>query len=246
MKTLRNVFLAMVLVLGVSIGSAAAVETTGSAGVDIMSNYVWRGIKLSNAYVMQPSVGIAYGDFGANLWSNWDSDFGDHGEMTETDLTLNYTLSVDKLSLDFGYIYYGPEGAGDTQEFYVSAGYDVILSPSLTVYYDFEEGQGAFAVASVGHSFESGKIGLELGASASYSFENLVMGTDAKGDEFSDFYNAELSVSVSIPVTKEISVSPMVAWSFPLSDDAEDAIEAMSDDGDSDIIYGGLNISLDF
>lgn len=229
-------------------------EASGSASVDVMSNYVWRGIKLSNSYVVQPSVGITYDGFGANIWANWDSDCNlgtptcnDNGEHTETDLTLNYPFSIDKLSLDVGYIYYGLEAASDTQEIYVSAGYDALLSPALTIYYDFEEGSGAFVVASIGHSIGlSDGIALDLGASASLNIEDLVMGTDASGDEFSDFYNGEISASVSIPVGKNIRVGSMIAYSFPLSDDGEDAIEGLSDDGDSSIFYGGVNVTLSF
>ncbi len=249
MKSLKIVIVAMILALGFSIGSLYAEETevSGSASVDVMSNYVWRGIKLSNSYVVQPSVGITYGGFGANLWANWDSDWMNSGEHSETDLTLNYTFSIDKLSLDAGYIYYALEAAGDTQEIYVSAGYDVLLSPTLTIYYDYEEGNGAFIVASVGHDIEfSEEIALSLGASIGYNAENLVMGTDASGNEFSGFYNGEISASVSIPAGKNITVGPMVAFSFPLSDDAENAIEAMSNDGDSSIFYGGASVSLSF
>ncbi|GBE00469.1 bacterial protein of unknown function [bacterium BMS3Abin07] len=248
MKKFRMTLLMIILVMGLSVTNLYAdkVATSGSASVDIMSNYVWRGIKLSNSYVVQPSVGITYGGFGANLWSNWDSDFNNNAELTETDLTLDYSYSIDRLSLDAGYIYYGLEGASDTQEIYVSAGYDVLLSPSLTLYYDYDEGKGAFAVASVGHTLEFGKIALNLGASASYNFNNLVMGTDASGNDFSNFYNGEISASASIPLNDAISVEPKIAYSFPLSNVAENAIKAMSDDGDSNIIYGGVNLSLSF
>lgn len=54
------------------------------------------------------------------------------------------------------------------------------------------------------------------------------------------------SASVSIPVWKAVTVEPMVAFSFPLSDDAEDAIEAVSFDEDSSIFYGGASFSLSF
>lgn len=224
--------------------SAGAAETSGSASADIMSNYVWRGQKLSNSAVIQPSVGITYGGFGANMWANYDMG---PDEITETDVTLNYALSIDKVSIDAGYIYYAFDGFDDTQEVYLSLGYDTILSPALTVYYDFDEGEGAFIVASIGHSIALPKdLALDLGASVSYNAENLIMGTDADGDEFSDFYNGEISASMSFPVTEAISVGPMVAYTFPLSDDAEDAIEAISDDGDSSIVYGGVNVSLSF
>jgi len=41
-------------------------------------------------------------------------------------------------------------------------------------------------------------------------------------------------------------MAPSIAYSFPLSDDAEYAIEAMSDDAESDILYSGINVSLSF
>src|SRR4030042_6799535 len=256
MKGLRILSLTVVLTLMVSVGSlyAGETKTSGYASVDIMSNYVWRGQKLSNSWVIQPSVGITYGSFGANIWANYDSDKPEatssdtgHGEFTETDLTLNYSFSVNKFNLVAGYIYYALEGANDTQELYLSAGYDTLLKPTITLYYDFDEGNGAFIVASIGHSFEVSKgIALNLGASASYNINNKVMGFDKDGKDFSNFYNAEISSSVSIPVWKSITITPKVAYSFPLSNDAKEAIKKISDDGKKDIFYGGINLTLSF
>lgn len=251
MKVKISVFLILIFSLVLMIISpthAEKAEVSGGASVDIMSNYVWRGIKLSNSYVIQPSVGITYNGFGANLWANWDSDWLDSGEHTETDLTLNYSFPVNKYSLEMGYIYYALEGTpNDTQEIYASIAYETLLNPSLTIYYDFEEGSGAFVIVSIGHSVDlSEKAVLNLSASASYNIENSVMGTDASGDEFSNFYNGELSASISIALVDPISIEPKIAYSFPLSNDAEDAIEAMSDDSESSIFYGGVNITLSF
>lgn len=256
MKGLKTLSLAVVLTLLVSAGSLYAEETktSGYASVDVMSNYVWRGQKLSNSWVVQPSVGITYSSFGVNLWSNYDSDRAEatskdtgHGEFTETDITLNYSYAIDKWNLVAGYIYYALDGANDTQELYVSAGYDILLNPALTVYYDIDEGNGAFIVASIGHSFELAKgYDLNLGASASYNINNKVTGLDKDGKDFSNFYNGELYSSLSIPVWKAITVTPKVAYSFPLSNDAKNAIKSISDDGDKDIFYGGINITLSF
>ena len=227
-------------------------KVSGTASVDIMSNYVWRGQKLSNSWVIQPLVAITHGSFGANIWANYDSDSkideGDgHGEVTETDVTLNYTHSINKLTLTGGYIYYALSGANDTQEIYLSAGYDTLLKPTLTIYYDFDEGNGAFIIASIGHSFETSKgIALNLGASASYNINNKVMGFDKDGKDFSNFYNAELSSSLSIPISKAITLTPKIAYSFPLSNDSKEAIKSISDDGDKDVFYGGVNLTLSF
>ncbi len=241
MRNLSILILSIVMMLGVSISSLYAEETevSGSASVDIMSNYMWRGFKLSEDFVLQPSVGITYGSFGANLWTNYDTDTNEH---TETDLTLNYTFSLDKFSFDTGYIYYALDGVDDTQEIYISAGYDILLSPTLTIYYDLDEGDGAFIVASIGHSLEVSKeIELSLGASASYNADS-----EYSIGDYSDFHNGELSASLSIPITDAISVAPIIAYSFPLSDDAEDALEAVSFDGDSSMFYGGVSLSLSF
>jgi hypothetical protein len=255
MRSIRILVLAMMVAV-MTAGSlyAGDIKTAGSASVDIMSNYVWRGQKLSNSWVLQPSVGISYGVFGANIWGNYDSDRAEassddtgHGELTETDITLNYTRSVDKFTFVAGYIYYAFDGFNDTQELYLSASYDTLLKPTLALYYDYDEGQGAFVIASIGHSFEVIKgTALNLGASASYNINNEVMGLDEDGDEFSNFYNGELSASLNIPVWKALSVTPKIAYSFPLSNDAEDAIEGISNDGDKDIFYGGVNLTLSF
>jgi hypothetical protein len=254
MKGSRIFVLAIVLSLCFSAGSlyAEEIKTSGYASADVMSNYVWRGQKLSNTWVVQPSVGITYGAFGANLWGNYDSDAtidegNGHGEFTETDVTLSYTQSIEKWTFGAGYIYYALNNAYDTQELYVSAAYDILLNPALTVYYDFDEGNGTFVVASIGHTVEIVKdINLNLGASASYNINNKVMGFDKHGDDFSNFYNAELSSSLNIPVWKAITVTPKVAYSFPLSDDAKYAIKNISDDGDKEILYGGVNVTLSF
>ena len=254
MKCFRFFVLTMVIALCFSVVNLNAedVKTSGYASVDTLSNYVWRGQKLSNTWVVQPSVGISYGVFGASIWGNYDSDAkideGDgHGEFTETDLTLNYTRALGKWTFGAGYIYYALNNANDTQELYISASYDTLLKPSLAVYYDFDEGNGAFAVASIGHTVGITKdVNLNLGASASYNFNNKVMGFDNEGDDFSNFYNAELSSSLNIPVWKAITVTPKVAYSFPLSDDAKHAIKSISDDGDKDILYGGVNVTMSF
>jgi hypothetical protein len=254
MKRATALGLALVMMLFVAAGSVSAEETktSGYASADIMSNYVWRGQKLSNSWVIQPSVGITYGVLGVNIWANYDSDSqidegNGHGEFNETDITLSYTRSHDKWTFGTGYIYYALSGANDTQEVYLSAEYDTLLSPSLTLYYDFDEGNGAFIVAAIGHSFEIAKdTNWNLGASASYNINNKVMGFDRGGDDFSNFYNAELSTSVDIPVWKAVSIAPKLAYSFPLSNDAKEAIRNISDDGDKEIFYGGINLTLSF
>jgi hypothetical protein len=247
---------AAILGVGILAGNLYAEEPkiSGSASIDLMSNYVWRGQKLSNSWVVQPSVGITYGGFGANIWGNYDSDRFEatradsgHGEFSEVDFTLDYSRSIDKLTLTAGYIYYAFDGANDTQEVYLSAEYDTLLSPALTVYYDYDEGEGAFIVASIGHSIAlPNDMTLNLGALASYNINNKIMGFDKDGDDFTDFYHSEISAGLNIPLTKALSVTPKVAYSFALTSDSKEAIKGFSDDGKKNILYGGINLALSF
>ncbi len=233
---LRSILLAVLLLFIGGAVAQAEVEKSAEAGVDVMSNYVWRGQKLSEGLVVQPTAGLSYNGFGVNLWSNYDFD---SDEANETDLTLNYTTSFDKLGVDVGWIYYGLDGIEDTQEIYAGVSYDVVLSPSLTLYWDIIEGGGGFLTASIGHSFPLGSVSLDVGASASVNLENEVMG------DFTGLYNGEVSVGTSFPLGP-VSINPVIAVSFPLSDDAEEAIEAVSFDGDSTIVYGGIGVSISF
>lgn len=248
--------LAIVMLLGFAMSANAEVEKSASADVSFMSNYVWRGLKLSEDWVIQPSVTFSIAGFSANLWANWDSDYevgGDRGELTETDYTLSYSFNPhEKVGVDVGYIYYGLEGIPDTQEFYAGVSLDVPLSPSATLYWDVDEGNGGFLVVSVGHSFALPNIGtvegasVDLGASASVDFDNKVMGPGEDGNEFTGLYNGEITASVGLPIGQYITITPKIAYSFPLSNDAEAAMEAISFDMDKDVLYGGVNVSASF
>lgn len=253
-KTTGIMIAAALLVCIAGAAYAEGPAVAGSASVDVMSNYIWRGQKLSNSWVLQPSVGITYGPVGASIWGNYDSDRVEtgssgsgHGEFNEVDFTLTYTRQVGAFTVGGGYIYYAFDGANDTQEVYLTATYNVLLSPTLTVYYDYDEGNGAFIIAGLSHTFGLPKdMAVKVGATASYNIENGIMGFDRKGGKFTNFYNGELTSSLSIPITKNISVSPKIAYSFPLSNDAKAAISSISDDGKKSVLYGGLNLTLSF
>ncbi len=219
-----------------------AEESKGEAYADVglFSNYVWRGQKLSEGIVMQPSVGLVYEGLGINFWSNFDRETKQHNE---TDFTIDYVFSSDAFEFDVGYIYYAV-GDDQTGELFFSTAYDALLSSSVTLYYDIDDGDGGFLEFAVSHTLDlSDVMQLNMGALAGYNLSNATMEEEKA---FNGFYNGELSVSLPYSISEVLSVEALLAYSFPLSNNAEKAIQSMNDEGDSDLFYGGVTLSLAF
>lgn len=116
---------------------------TASLGVDILSQYIWRGFALSrNSAVLQPSLTAAYKGFSVNIWGNFDTGesnpflTGDRGaKWNETDFTFGYSrelyagTAIKSVSANLGVIYYALDSAfnpqGDSFEIYYGLAADV-------------------------------------------------------------------------------------------------------------------------
>ncbi|MGD9160661.1 MAG: hypothetical protein PVG39_19750 [Desulfobacteraceae bacterium] len=238
MKTIVMVGL-VVLTFG-SLPALAEDESPVSASADMafLSQYVWRGMAFSDEnIIVQPSVSVGYGGFGVNLWGSLDTDYADEDAVFyETDLTLSYDWSYDMISMGAGYIYYGTRD-GDTQELYFTVGIDTILAPSITVYRDIDATDGWYINLGIGHSIPlTDDMSLDLAAGFGY--------TDI--DSGSDLTDGSVSASVSIPVNEYVSITPSVSYTFGLTSDGKDYLEAGSVDGESDHFFGGITCSIAF
>jgi uncharacterized protein (TIGR02001 family) len=233
------------LLLAAGIPAAMAEETVPSAeaSVAFLSKYVWRGFELSDdSLVIQPSLTGSYKGFSANLWANLDTDYYavETNKWNETDFTLSYDGAYEKLGYGVGWIYYALDSTDDTQEFYGTLSYDVLLSPSISFYYDTDSFAGAYYIdLGVSHTFMiAEKYGLDLGASFGYLDD---------GEDYSEFHNGLLSASMSFPIGKYMAITPEIYWSFALSSEAQDYISDASVSGNDDnFIYGGISASFSF
>ena len=110
-KRLGAVLLAALVVAGVGTPARAADVT---AGADVYSAYIWRGITLGGTPVIQPWVdvsGIKLGEkvsFGFNVWSNaalsdWTAAdktlLTEGSRFNEFDVTLSLTLPTSSVTL---------------------------------------------------------------------------------------------------------------------------------------------------
>jgi len=202
-------------------------------GLDFSSRYIWRGFDLNpdNKPVLQPSVTFGIGDsgFSVNFWGS--VSFEDEA-LNELDVTLSYDFkNLKDISLSVGFIHYGwyfsedfKFGDHTTQELYVTAGLpNVMLNPTLSLYYDINNGDGLYALLGIGHGLKmSEAITLDLSASLGY---NGGQWTDESG--FSD-----LNFGVSIPLQlNKVSVSPFLRATIVLMDEVNPEV-------DSEIYFG--------
>ena len=232
---------------------------TLSADVAFLSQYIWRGYELSkDSLVIQPSVTAAYKGFSLNLWGNFDTDVyagpnRGNSNWNETDFTFGYERSFGPVGIGAGYIYYAVDGADDTQEFYLSVGGDVILAPTLSVYWDVAEYPGWYFNLGISHSFDLPyEITLDLAGSVGYyiskndSIVDYDHNLDEKTGRYNNFQDGLISVGLSIPFLKYFTAVPMIAYSFPLGNAADNMLRATSLSNNPSHLFGGVTLSIAF
>ena len=229
--------------------------------VAVASQYIWRGQEPSrDSIVIQPSATVSYSGFAANLWGNLDTDpyvemSGDDGsQWNETDFTLSYGKSFGPWSIEGGYVYYGLEALEDSQEVFLSLGFDTLLAPTLTIYRDFDSYEHWYFLLGLSHAFQiTEAVSLELSALGSYlksedkqAYPDINDHGMSTGDEFGNFHDGVISASLPISVSGAVTITPTLSYVFPLSSDASNDMEARSFEGDDSFVYGGVIVSVGF
>lgn len=241
---------------------------TGSVSLGAYNRYIFRGYEMSSdSVVLQPSVTVSYKGFSLTYWGNIDTneratqsfkpDRPGRKGFNEADLTLGYTYAINKLSLAAGYIYYGTRYTDETEEVFLSASYDIISKPTLTIYRDISTYPGTYFNLSFSHSFEVYKdITLDLAASFGYfkgddsywrTYESDT--GDYTGKKYCGFHDGKLQAGLTIPVKKDLTVQPVVQYWFPLSSKAKRIIDGHSYNPNGhldDTWVTGFNITLNF
>jgi hypothetical protein len=230
--------------------AAEEISVGASADVSAVSAYVWRGQVLNDEAVMQPSATITKGGFSLNTWGNLnltDSATGDSAEFSEVDLTVSYSRSVGPATLSGGLIEYlfpnqtlvnadgTSEGYPGTREVYLAAALPALpVVPSLALYYDFEEADSFYALASLGYGAklaETLNLGLytSLGYGAS-DYNAFYFGVD--DDALND---ANFGVSLTWSPCDRLSLTPGYQYTLLVDSDIEDAAAELYRDKDQSI-----------
>ncbi len=266
----------VLVVFAISFASVVFAEEadkpTCNLDLTFYSKYVWRGFELSkDSLVIFPSITVGYKGFDFNVWGDFDTDYelqdqdadgvDDENNNTrwwETDWVLTYSNSIDlggtALNWTLGWIYYDTDPLhvvdedgdivlavpGDNEEVFVVLGLDTILSPEISVWRGIEYGESWYIHFALSHSFElQNGHSIDVGGWVAY--------LDIDDADYNEWHDGTIWVGYNIPVNDWCTISPSVNYSFPLSNESEDVIEAASFDGkDSDWFYGGVNVNISF
>jgi hypothetical protein len=185
MKKVSMYFAAFVLMCC----NATAFDVEGD--LSIRSGYCWRGLKINDAAVFQPSVIFSSGSFWAEAWGNMDLTKvnDDQYHMNEVDFTIGYDWEFSKFTLSAGAIHYSYPGSEEesTTEVFAGVLFGTPLSPAFTVYHDVDQFEGTFIEFSLSHTFqifpEDFSEGLTLTAMAGYGSTNFKNGYFKVGND---------------------------------------------------------------
>jgi uncharacterized protein (TIGR02001 family) len=221
---MKKYSLVILLILVIGASGLFAGSSNVSGNIDLFSSYIWRGWDLNPTHepVMQPSLTYTFGDsgFSANFWFSISSV---NKELDEMDVTLSYDLKIsENIAISAGFIHYAWYLAKNfnfddntTQEFYLTAAFPKLpFSPAFSVYYDFHNGDGWYAVVSVGQALKlGGKTDADLSASLGYNGGQFL-------DDDADTGFSDLTIKLAIPLKVEsATVTPFAAYTFVLLDD---------------------------
>ena len=221
-------------------------ETTDSGGfsveasVDVLSDYIWRGMICNGNPVWQPSVTLGYdaGDFGSasfNVWSTFDATHK-RGTATnsrrscgaqEFDYTLSYANSIGPVGLEVGHIWYTfPNNNGHAYWNYSDS---ADTDPSA-VYF-------AFALARDFKPMDA----LTVTPKASLGFGDHAYTDSEGGTELTD---QTLGVAASYAITKWFSVGAQINYTWTPSHTLRH--EGYMGKGKHQIVWGGINATISF
>ena len=246
MRQAKVVLCVAVALLGISATAWAQEEDAVSFEVttDFFSKYVWRGINVTDDWSFQPGFSAAYGGLSGGVWGSLEmTDENDQsGEFIEYDFYIDYSGQItDVIGYSVGAIYYSFPSFDDTTEIYAGLSFDVVASPSVTVYYDIDEVDGTYVALGFGHSLE-GLDELPFGVDLS---ANLGFGDSSYNDAYWAVDDAELNdltLSAAFPFeVGPVSVTPSVTYVAVLGSDVSD----VAGDDDS-IVYAGVGLAYGF
>ncbi|MBN1300132.1 MAG: hypothetical protein JW995_02865 [Melioribacteraceae bacterium] len=222
MKNLFMVKILLILFFALS-GLTAAQELRASAGADLVSRYIWRGIEINNTPNIQPSIALGAGGFEIGLWGSYTLS-NQTFATDEIDLYLSYGFSTD--AGDFVFLltdYYFPNSGTPLGHFQDNGGAHtlelgaVYNGPvSFALYYNFYNDPGNNIYFEIGYSFAVSGIdfGLIAGGTSGSKDNPVYYGSDGFA-----LINLGISVSKEVIVTDKFGLPLSASFIVNPNDD---------------------------
>jgi uncharacterized protein (TIGR02001 family) len=223
-------------------GILPAYEIEASATIDVYNKYMWRGFTLDTDPVIQPGFNLSGYGFTISYWGSYDVSQDDTSASDEQDFIIDYTYEIeDTASISVGHTNYAfPTADTYSKEWYIGISAPVVLSPSITYYYDYGKedqggGDGSYLNLAIGHSLtilEDPQITLDLGANVGFNNKLFIAG---EGGDFG------LTAGLTIPLTKSLTFSPVFGYVAPFGD-----LKDSADGNQKSRTYGGFSLGCSF
>ena len=188
------------------------------AGADFASKYYWRGLTINNDPVMFSWLNASWKGFTASVWDAYDfTNYNDRRDnIEEVDYSLSYSHDLDlgfqPLTLEGGMVWYSyPNTGPQTGEFFASATFaELLLSPGITVFYDFVKANGFYLNPTLEHSFGlSENLKLTLKGGVGYGTSNYnAYNMGCRENAFTDVTG---EMSLNYQPLEWLTLSPYVA-----------------------------------
>ena len=227
--------------------------------VDFYSQYVFRGIAQSKGVGLQPSLSLSYRGFTASVWGNFDPE-GRHPitgrrrglKWTETDFSLSYSREIlPRLILIAGSVYYAVEGPDSCEVYGALAYFFPWFAAGMAASREVSHYPGwhleVFLLRKIALPWR--KISLELWAS--WGFE-LSQDPEAfpdpgrPGRAYRGPLAGHLMATLNLPVSKTVTISPMIMYWYALGGESTQVIRQLSWDGRHNHLVGGVTIAASF
>jgi uncharacterized protein (TIGR02001 family) len=211
--------------------TAFAQDVSVSTSIDYVTEYVFRGTSFEDAAI-QPGVEVAVGDFSVGVWASTGLGENSLADTDEIDFYAGYGFSLtDTVSASIGATLYHFPDASDSVEFSAGLGFDTILSPSVTAYYDID--LEAFTLeAGIGHSLPvADQTSFDLGLTAG------IVAADG-----GDYEYAQASAAIAYAFTDDVST--YVAVNYVLS--SVDSLGFTDTIKKDNLLFAGVGIAAGF
>lgn len=263
-----------------------AEEETGenfwlTLNLPLYSSYFYRGIELYSDTSFQPSLSTTYdmgslGNVGASVWAHIPVgknqnrtteisaegdvfNFDSANEFVELDPSLYYFISIDKLTLSVGHIWYTDphkgstsvyvngervefgEAAPNSAEFFGTISIDTYLQPTFTVYHDYRRFDYQYYALSFSQRLDSEILGTHFGDQFNLTPYVLIGGTTS-GEEVYNDPDGIVHINAGLRSTFQagsLRVTPSVQFNFGM-DDKNNGFERTKDD-----LLFGIDVAYD-